>query len=76
MDEIKDTLDRYVNRRIETGGFMRAVLENDLFGAVAKADLRNGNRLPEIVRYIYNNLPIGCYGSKENVNNWLKGEEL
>jgi hypothetical protein len=43
--------------------------------AFQKADMRNRYQLFEIVEYIYNNLPINSYGSPEQVDKWLKGEE-
>ena len=72
MEEILGSLDRYVNHGTPTGGFLQSVLENDLFGAMSRADHVNKIRIHEICVYIYNNLPIGCYGSKEAVEQWLK----
>jgi hypothetical protein len=69
--QIKDSLDRYVNHKIETGSFLRAVLENDLLRAVGKADKENLKNLPEIVSYIYNELPSNCWGSPIWVKKWL-----
>lgn len=71
MEEIKESLKRYVENRIEPGGFLRSVLENDLFRAMGSADHINRHRLWEICRYIYNELPANCWGSPEIVNNWL-----
>ena len=63
-------LDRYVHHGLDTGGFLHAVLCNDLFGAVARADSESLLALPEIVRYIFNDLPNGCWGSEEKVAAW------
>lgn len=77
MEYIKETLKLYVEDRCPTGGFLRAVLSNDLTEACARADQRNQRQLHEIVTYIYNNLPMICWGSPEKVNAWLaKKEEL
>ena len=43
----KAALDRYVNDRLLPGGFLTAVLSNDLFGAVGSADSENLAALPE-----------------------------
>ena len=72
---VENSIDRYVNHRIEPGGFVRAVLENDLKGAFGKADAYNRERMFEIVKYCYNEIPATCWGSKEAVDNWLKGGE-
>lgn len=65
-------IDRYVDYGCPTGSFLRAVLSNDLFEAVAKADEYNKLALAEIVRYVYNYTPVTCYGSPERVEAWLK----
>lgn len=69
---LRAALQRYVEHRIPTGGFLRAVLENDLLGAVARADSENSAILSKIVKYIYHELPNGCWGSPEKVEAWLK----
>lgn len=71
MEYIKESLKRYVENKIPTGGFLEAVLSNDLVGAIGRADSENISRLPEIVRYIYNTLPSNCWGSREKVVQWL-----
>ncbi len=68
----KESLDNYAQRRVSTGGFLHAVLSNDLFDACAKADDINKPCLCDICSYIYNNLPIACWGSQEDVKAWLK----
>lgn len=73
-DDTKASLDRYVKEKIPTGGFLYAVLTNDLFEAVGRADIQNRHALFEICRYIYNELPLGCWGSVEKVSNWLGKE--
>jgi hypothetical protein len=70
-ENIKSTLDMYVSHRIPTGDFLYAVLTNDLFAALSRADDLNRYRLYEICNYIYNSIPFNCWGSKETVNAWL-----
>jgi hypothetical protein len=72
--EIKASLDRYGKKKTETGGFLRSVLENDLMGAVGRADYGNMGDLFEICNYVWNKLPATCHGSKKIVKEWL-GEE-
>lgn len=64
-------LKRYAENHVETGGFLRAVLENDLAKSFARADDENGRNLHEIVKYVWNVLPSYCWGSKEKVEAWL-----
>lgn len=70
--DYKETLERYVQNKIPTGGFLKAVLENDLVEAFGQADDINKYRIGEIIKYIYNELPSLCWGSPEKVQNWLK----
>lgn len=82
----------HVRRYLEHGygsslaGFYRAVLSNDLIGAVALADADNRAALPDFVDYLVSSAPIDCYGSPERVEAWrgttavgghdLQGERL
>ena len=70
--EIKDAIDNYVTHHVPTGHFVRAVLENDLFEAVGRADDDNQANLQEICRYVYNEIPWNCWGSPEIVKQWLE----
>ena len=69
--EIKDSLQRYVEDYVPTGGFLQSVLENDLTGAFARADARNFEVLGHIVGYVYNSVPATCHGSAKIVELWL-----
>jgi hypothetical protein len=71
-DDIKESLDNYATHRYQPGGFLMAVLANDLTDACGRADSDNAANLHEIVKYIYNELPGICWGSRERVTEWLK----
>ena len=73
IEEAKESLNDYINNGWQPGSFLVAVLSNDLFEAVNRADDETRSNLPKIVDWIYNNVPTGVYGSKEKVNNHLKG---
>ena len=68
----KAALDRYVEHKILPGGFLMKVLSNDLFGAVGQADSENAAALPDIVRYIYNQLPANAWGSQDLVYKFVE----
>lgn len=70
-DYLKTGLDRYAADHIPTGGFLRAVLNNDLFAAFARADSTGALVLHDIVGYCYNEIPAECWGSPERVQAWL-----
>tara|TARA_Y100000310_G_scaffold147661_1_gene146887 strand:- start:217 stop:486 length:270 start_codon:yes stop_codon:yes gene_type:complete len=63
-------MQRYVEDGIQAGHFLTAVLSNNLLGAVSRADGTNIKLIPEIVRWIYNEAPSGCWGSAEKVQAW------
>lgn len=74
-NDIVESLHRYVFRKIPTGGFLEAVLSNDLYGACCKADSRNRNLIFEIVAFVANTIPRRCYGSYERVHQWVNDRE-
>lgn len=63
----------YIEHGIPPGGFLRAVLENDLREAFGRADQYNRECLFEIVGWLYNESPSTCWGSPEKVAAWLAG---
>lgn len=65
-------LQRYVEQGLFPGGFLTAVLCNDLFGAVARADESNLAALPEIVKFVYNQVPADAWGSAEAMRNYCR----
>jgi len=67
-----ESLVEYVVIGRPTGHFMYAVLVNDLFQAYAHADCGSVAAMPFIVKYIFNHLPGNCWGSPEEVGEWLK----
>ena len=69
----RESLDAYVSTGRPTGGFLEAVLSNDLKEATGRADERALDNLPHIVAYCYNDIPSGCWGSPERVTAWLNG---
>lgn len=64
-------LQRYVEHHIPPGGFLRSVLENDLKESLGRADGNNRFALFYIVSWLYNEAPMTCWGSPENVEAWL-----
>ena len=69
-----ESLNRYVYDKIPPGSFLTAVLLNDLKGAFGKADDMNIANMYAILKHCYNNIPIDCWGSPENVAAWLEGK--
>lgn len=68
---IRAGLDRYAKAGIRPGGCLYAILTNQLFKAFANADLETQLAMPAIVAYIASELPAGCCGSKDLVEDWI-----
>lgn len=68
----RESIDAYVSTGRPTGGFLEAVLSNDLMEALGRADSGAIDNLPHIVAYVYNEAPSGCWGSRERVREWIK----
>ena len=71
-DELKESLTAYSRTGRPTGDFLRACLENDLLGAIAKADGTNRSMIPHIVAYIHWELSPACSGSPGRVREWIE----
>lgn len=67
-----ETLSAYINYGRPVGGFCEAVLCNDLREAFGRADEWNRAAMFEIVCWLYNFAPCGCWGSKKNYEAWMK----
>lgn len=71
-DDLKASIDRYVETGCPTGGFLEACIDNNLSEAVGRADERNIRLLPEIVSYLYNHCPSGCWGKAGARKAWTE----
>jgi len=63
---------RYIERGISPGGFLTAVICNNLAEAVARADDENISNLPAYIAYFYNEAPTPCWGNRENMERWVE----
>lgn len=68
----KGSLRRYFEHGIHTGDSLYAVLVGDLWSAVGRLDENHWDNLKEIMRWIYNEMPAMCNGSRDNVNTWIE----
>jgi len=58
------------------GHFVTALLSNDLMEAFNRADADCLEAMPEIVRFVYNDLPAPSHGSAEKVAAWLSSARV
>lgn len=71
-ERIMSNLLYYVKGEEFPGGFLYAVLCNDLFGAFGKADKEMTPLIGLLVHYIHWEVPGGCHGSPEHVKEWME----
>ena len=67
LQDAMESIDRYVEHGIPCGGFLTSVLENDLMGAMSRADESSRQNLHAICQYVYNDIPGNVHGSRERV---------
>jgi len=61
----------YVEHRQAPGHFLNAVLRNDLFEAVGRADKESRAALAELVCFIHMEVRSDCHGTPEKLKQWL-----
>jgi hypothetical protein len=69
------SLELYRDERVPPSGFLRAVLANDLSGAILRADRDNLLALQSIVFWMNRELVARVWGSYGAVDDWLAEEE-
>jgi hypothetical protein len=70
-EHMRDGARLYIENGIPPGSFLTAVISNDLFGALGKADEINRDRIFDWCRFFYNEAPGGCYGSAKRFDDWI-----
>jgi hypothetical protein len=68
---LDESLENYLIHGLEPGGFLTAVLANDLFRAVGRADHWNKTNIHHIVVEINRVMPAMSFGSYDHVKDWL-----
>ena len=74
---MQEAMARYVQDGITPGSFLRAVIDNDLRGAIFQADDTNKLLVPLFVRWFYSSdeAPAACCGSREIRLAWVKSHQ-
>jgi len=60
----------YIMKGDPIGGFLTAIVENDLMGAYSRADDINRNALGNYCTFLYNYAPANCHGSFDKRERW------
>ena len=72
----RESILRYVDDGIETGGFLRSVMENDLKASIFRADPLNLLAIPHIVAFLVQDISGGVWGSPERVAGHLRSKRV
>lgn len=75
-EHMQGAMERWIEHGLLPGGFLTAVLTNNLFDAFGQADSINRNAIPDYVTYLYNYAPSGCWGSVEKAHAWFDCQGL
>lgn len=67
---IREGVKLWLEHGITPGSFLRALIRNDLFQAVLRADDINRIELPHIVQWFISHAPVGSYGSDKVFSQW------
>jgi hypothetical protein len=65
-------LAEYIMDGRPVGGFLTAVLRNDLMDAACRADGENATRLKDYALFLSNCAPNFCHGSRTRVDEWIE----
>lgn len=71
-----ESLKEYVRVGRPAGDFLEAVLSNDLMDAFGRADYICRAEMFEYTKYVYNDMPLSCHGSRKIYNDWCKSGGL
>ena len=69
---MRAAIQNYLEDGQRPGGFLTALLSNDLMEAFNRADPANPQPMRAWVHFLRNELPIDSYGSPENFNRWIE----
>jgi hypothetical protein len=71
-DRVMNNLLQYVEGNEAPGGFLFAVLSNNLFESIGRADNEMQPLIPLLVKFISWKIPYGCHGSPDIVKAWME----
>jgi hypothetical protein len=70
-DDLKESIDAFIERGRPTGDFLKACIDNDLMQAFGRADEVSLAAMPAIVGYLYNECPMGSHGRTGAWRDWI-----
>ena len=74
-DILDESLENYVMHGLQPGGFLTAVIANDLFRAVSRADHWSQKDLYKIAFEVSLHMPVHGCGSYDAVRDWIADKD-
>lgn len=74
--DLQDGLANWIILHSPPGGFLQAVLANDLKESLARGSAVSLHGLENIVRFLYQEAPGSCWGSVAHVQKWCDKDSL
>ena len=71
-EKFRHAFARYIEHGMPPGGFLIAVISNDLEGACGRGDDESRTMLFDLVSWLYNWAPSTCWGSEEKFQDWIE----
>jgi hypothetical protein len=68
---LREGMRRYIEQGIETGSFLRAILEDDHAKAFERGDLESLRGLPRLRGFLDRQAPAEAWGSPAKVQAWI-----
>ena len=75
-EHTKIALTGYIEQGTPVGGFLHAILTNNLHGAVGSADSENIQALKDIVDWVYMYAPEACAGTDAKYLRWINEQPV
>ena len=72
---LRDGVKLYIEQGCPPGGFLTAVIKNDLVGACSRADIECAALLHKIVCWWWNEAPGPCWGSEDRMIAWVAARQ-
>ena len=72
---MREAVQRYIEQGIPPGGFLTAIICNNLKESFMRADENNARYLQEWVQWFYWQAPGSCWGSPEKMHAWIAARQ-
>jgi hypothetical protein len=71
-DYMRGGMERYILQGVRPGGFMSALLSNDLRRTFERADENNQRAVLDYLKFLYNGAPAQAWGSEAKFEKWIE----